>query len=253
MSLDGAEMTQITTQSKILWNEALEQLVKGLGEKALSMSWLHNFCEKRFSYFNNFLAIPAIILSTITGAGTVAFGSNNETVAFAMGALSITVSIISTLNSYFTFAKRAEAHRITSVSYSKLYLMISIELSLPRERRMGPKDFLKVCSEQIQRLNEIQPLVADAAIKAYNIKFKDEPPTISRPECTNGLVDIRVYIDDTLQKQRSFIDGGVKLPVVEEAIVAPLTEDIALEVGHQTQDTNVLQKAKKTSRPPPFR
>jgi hypothetical protein len=180
--------------STVEWNDAIEALIKSLGEKALSLSWLHNKCDKQYSYYNNFLAIPTIVLSTITGVGTAGFGTNTA-VNYAMAGISILVSVISTLNSYFLFAKRAEAHRITAISYSKLYLQISIELSLPRKKRMNVKDFLKVVSEQIQRLNEIQPQVSDYVIKQYNIKFKDEPPTISKPEITNGLVEIKCFTE----------------------------------------------------------
>lgn len=177
-----------------VWTDAIEALVRSLGEKALSYSWLHGRAEKRYSWMNNWLAIPSIVISTITGVGTVGFGNVGD-VAYAMGALSIVVSIFGTLNSYFSFAKRAEAHRITSVNYSKLYLQISIELSLPRLKRMNVKDFLKTVSEQIQRLNEIQPQIPDMVIQEYQVKFKDEPTTISRPEITNGLVQIQVFVD----------------------------------------------------------
>jgi hypothetical protein len=179
----------------ILWNSATEGLIKSLGEKALSLSWLHNRSEIRYNYLNNFLAIPAIIISTITGVGTAGLGTT-DLVKWITASLSIMVSVISTLNSYFSFAKRAEAHRITAINYSKLYLMISIELSLPRMKRMGVKSFLKVVSEQVQRLNEIQPTVPDAIIKEYNIKFKDEPSSIAKPEITNGLVELQVYINE---------------------------------------------------------
>lgn len=181
---------------EIIWTDAIETLIKGLGEKALSMAWLHNRSEKFYSYRNNYLAIPTIVLSTITGVGTASWGSEPN-INFVMAGFSIIVSIISTLNSYFAFAKKAEAHRITSVSYSKLYLQISIELSLPRKKRMNVKDFLKTVSEQVQRLNEISPNVPDTIINDYNLKFKDEPRTISRPEITNGLVDIKIYNDMT--------------------------------------------------------
>jgi hypothetical protein len=182
--------------NNVEWNDAIEQLIKSLGEKALSLSWLHNRSEKQYSYYNNYLAIPTIVLSTITGVGTAGFGTDKN-VNYAMAGISILVSVISTLNSYFLFAKRAEAHRITAISYSKLYLQISIELSLPRKKRMNVKDFLKVVSEQIQRLNEIQPQVSDLVIKQYNEKFKDEPPTISKPEITNGLVEIKCFVEPT--------------------------------------------------------
>lgn len=187
-------MSQPLIVTDVVWNEAIESLVKSLGEKALSLSWLHNYSDKYFTYWTNFLAIPTIVLSTISGVGSAGFGED-RTVNYIMAGVSVIVSIISTLNSYFLFAKRAEAHRITAISYSKLYLQISIELSLPRKKRMNVKDFLKVVSEQIQRLNEIQPQVPDKAILEYNRKFKDEPETISKPEITNGLVEIKCYVD----------------------------------------------------------
>jgi hypothetical protein len=180
--------------SEPVWTDAIEALVKSLGEKALSMSWLHGRAEKRYSWMNNWLAIPSIVISTITGVGTVGFGAIGD-ISYIMGSLSIIVSILGTLNSYFAFAKRAEAHRITSVNYSKLYLQISIEMSLPRLKRMNVKDFLKGVSEQIQRLNEIQPQIPDLVILDYQRKFKDEPNTISKPEITNGLVEIQIFKD----------------------------------------------------------
>jgi hypothetical protein len=180
--------------TEVVWTDAIESLVKSLGEKALSMSWLHNRAEKRFTGLNNAMAIPSIIISTITGAGTIAFGSQGD-ISYIMGAFSIVVSILSTLNSFFAWAKRSEQHRLTAVNYSKLYLQISIELALPRSKRMNVKSFLQTINEQIQRLNEVQPLVPDEIIADYNTKFKDEPTTISRPEIVNGLVSIQVYID----------------------------------------------------------
>lgn len=181
-----------TTPPQIVWNEAIESLIKGLGEKALSLSWLHNRSEKQYSSYNNFLALPAIVLSGVTATIGGTFAGNKD-VSYGTTIASIIVSVITTLNSYFSFAKRAESHRITAINYSKLYLQISIELSLPRQKRMNVKDFLKVVSEQIQRLNEVQPQVSDKVIKQYNEKFKDEPPTISKPEITNGLVEIKIY------------------------------------------------------------
>lgn len=210
-----------SSANTVKWNEATEGLIKGIGEKALSMSWLHNRSEKRYKYLNNFLAIPSIVLSSITGAGSIGFGSENG-ISVIMGGISLLVSILSTLNSYFVFAQRSTEHRIASIQYSKLYLTISIELALPRHKRMYVKDFLKVISQEIQRLNEIQPQIPDTVIKAYNVHFKDEPDTIARPEVTNGLVSITIYNEP--EPPAVQVDMGVRIAdevPVEEAAAAP--------------------------------
>lgn len=230
-------MTEIQTPTNIKWNDAVECLIKGIGEKALSMSWLHNKSEKRYKYLNNYLAIPSIILSSITGAGSIGFGSQGD-ISYIMGALSLLVSILSTLNSYFVFAQRSTEHRIASVQYSKLYLTISIELALPRVKRMNVKDFLKLISQESQRLNEIQPQVPDIIINAYNKHFKDEPKTISRPEITNGLVSIGIYNEiDTppstiTEKPIIRIDTGIQTILDNpEIVIIPenVPEDIKKE------------------------
>jgi hypothetical protein len=216
--------------SNIKWNDAVERLIKGIGEKALSMSWLHNKSEKRYKYLNNYLAIPSIILSSVTGAGSIGFGSEGN-ISYIMGGLSLLVSILSTLNSYFVFAQRSTEHKIAAVQYSKLYLTISIELALPRLKRMNVKDFLKVISQECQRLNEIQPQIPDIVIKEYKKAFKDEPETISRPEITNGLVSIGIYNETEspptiVERPAITIDTGIQTILDNPEIVIISNDDL---------------------------
>jgi hypothetical protein len=180
---------------EIEWNDAIENLIKEQGEKALAYNWLHTRCEKRYSRLNNYISLPTIGLSTLAGSASIAsnqFG-DSKYIPLGIGALSIIVGIISTINSYFSWAKRAENHRISALNYSKLYLFISIELSLPREKRMNPRDFIKVIREQIERLGEISPPVADDIIKDFKHEFDGKYPNVSKPEITNGLVEIKIY------------------------------------------------------------
>jgi len=192
---DNTSLSEINTENTIEWNDAIETLIKEQGEKSLAYNWLHTRCEKKFSRSNNYIAIPCIVLSTLSGSASIAsnqFGDSNF-IALGIGALSIFVGILSTINSYFSWAKRAENHRISALNYSKLYLFISIELSLPREKRMNPRDFIKVIREQVERLGEISPPVADDIIHQFKHDFDGKYPNVSRPEVTNGLVEIKVY------------------------------------------------------------
>jgi hypothetical protein len=189
------ENIELEDNNKIEWNDAIETLIKEQGEKALAYNWLHTRCEKKYSHLNNYIAIPCIVMSTISGSASIAsnqFGDNMY-IPLGIGAFSILVGILSTINSYFSWAKRAENHRISALNYSKLYLFISIELSLPRDKRMNPRDFIKVIREQIERLGEISPPVADDIIKNFKHEFDGKYPNVSKPEITNGLIEIKVY------------------------------------------------------------
>jgi hypothetical protein len=185
----------LESSGAIEWNDAIEILIKEQGEKALAYNWLHTRCEKKFSHLNNYIAIPCIVMSTISGSASIASNQFGDSmyIPLGIGAFSILVGILSTINSYFSWAKRAENHRISALNYSKLYLFISIELSLPREKRMNPRDFIKVIREQIERLGEISPPVADEIIKDFKHEFDGKYPNVSKPEITNGLVEIKIY------------------------------------------------------------
>ena len=188
-------LLDIETNNTIEWNDAIETLIKEQGEKALSYNWLHTRCEKKFSNANNYIAIPCIIMSTLSGSASIASNQlgDDKFISLGIGAFSILVGILSTINSYFSWAKRAENHRISALNYSKLYLFISIELSLPRDKRMNPRDFIKVIREQIERLGEISPPVADDIIGHFKKEFDGKYPNVSKPEITNGLIEIKVY------------------------------------------------------------
>jgi hypothetical protein len=197
MSEDSKELTNVDIENNtnIEWNDAIETLIKEQGEKSLSYNWLHTRCEKKFSNANNYIALPVIIFSTAAGSASIASNQFGDSmyIPLGIGALSILVGILSTINSYFSWAKRAENHRISALNYSKLYLFISIELSLPRDKRMNPRDFIKVIREQIERLGEISPPVADDIIGQFKKEFDGKYPNVSKPEITNGLIEIKVY------------------------------------------------------------
>jgi hypothetical protein len=73
-----------------------------------------------------------------------------------------------------------------------MYRFLSVEMSLPRDERMKPKDLLKYVRNEYERLNEISPLIPGNLIKIFNVKFANEKE-ISQPEEVNGLEKITVY------------------------------------------------------------
>ena len=178
----------------ISWNKSLEKLIAEEGEKCSGNAWLHAECEKHFSRHANAIAIPVIILSTLAGSANMASSTmfNNPAVSsISIGALSILTGIISTIGSYFGWAKRAENHRICAIQYAKLARYLTIEMSLPAKERLKASDLLKITREQIERLLEISPIVPDVIIAKYKEKFKDYED-IAHPESTNGLHKVAI-------------------------------------------------------------
>lgn len=180
---------------EIHWTVKLEEYFASTGEKAHCLSWVHKQSEALYSSRRNWIDLPVIV-----GSGVIAFLNAGSSTLFedpkissvALGVGSLFVGVLNTLGSYFGWAKRAEGHRISSIHYSKLYRFITVELSLPREERMNPHDFLKYVKDQYDRLQEISPMVPQQVVHEFQRKFKHETE-ISKPEEANGLEKITIY------------------------------------------------------------
>ena len=171
-----------------------------------------------FSYRRTFIDLPVIVLSSVTGflsvGSTSMFAGRQMEASMALGGISLFVSILNTMGSYFGFAKLAEAHRIASIHYSKLYRFITVELALPRDERMNPPDFLKYTKEMYDRLTEISPVIPELVIKEFREKFAEEAQSISVPEQMNGLESIKVYSEKDLEED---LEIGFKTRKIEKS------------------------------------
>ena len=194
---------------QITWNDSLEILVAEEAEKCGGLSWLHGECEKYFSFRTNCIALPVIILSTVNGflsGSSQSIFSNAQASSIGLGVLSLFTGVLSTIGSYFAWAKRTEAHRISAIQYQKIAKFLTIELSLPKKERVAAKDILKITREQIERLMEISPAVPDGIIYKYRNTFK-ELNDIAQPEIIQGFkkVNINKYEDKIDVKTESKI------------------------------------------------
>jgi hypothetical protein len=184
----------------ITWNPELEQLLAEEGEKALGSSWLHNQCEAYYAQRHQWITIPCVILSTLSGAGSIGSQTmfeDGKSASLSIGAVSIFVGILQTLASFWGFAKLQEAHRNADIQWSKLHRFIAVEMTLPRQERITAKDMLKICRETIERLSESSPLIPDAITHNFTKKFGKSYPTVAVPDVANGLKKITINSHQT--------------------------------------------------------
>lgn len=190
-------MSVIPDEREIGWSNQLETLIASEGEKARGLSWLHQQCEALYNFKNNMIAIPVIVLSTLAGTASVGssslFPDDTKTGSIVIGLVSIGVGILNTISSYFSFSKKAEAHRIAYLTYNKLFTTVAVELALPREERASPEQILHQLRTTMERLEETTPSPPPSIIKKFNQHFKDEDKSISRPVQVNGLQKIVVF------------------------------------------------------------
>jgi hypothetical protein len=203
--------SDIIQKADIHWNSRLEKYFADTGEKAHCFSWLHKRAEEMYSKKTVFIDLPVIILGVLNGAtsiGSQSLFGDSQFASVGIGVVALITSILSTIGSYFSWSRRAEAHKISSLQYAKLYRFLSIEMSLPRNERMSPADLLKYVREQYDRFSETSPLIPPSIIELFRTRFdKVEYSEIARPEEANGLSAISVYRDHTAPNSPSETPG----------------------------------------------
>jgi hypothetical protein len=179
----------------ITYHEALENLIAHEAERCAGLSWMHGRSEAYYSVRNTGVTLPTIVLSTLVGflSGTSSSIFSDATMgSIGIGSVSLFTGVLSTIGTFFSFAKKAEGHRIASIQYSKISRFLSIELTLPRSERMAAADLLKMTKDNIERQIETSPPIPDAIISEFKRKFKDTKD-IAIPEVANGIH--KVYVN----------------------------------------------------------
>ena len=198
--------------NSISWNPALAKLIAREGEKCAGLAWLYSESERYYSRNNSLVALPVIILSTLTGflsgsSGMIFGGSDMSSIG--TGAVSLFTGVLSTIGSYYAWAKKSEACRISALQYSKLQKVISIEMTLPQNERIPAPVMLKTIRENVERLLETSPTVPEHVIEKYKLKFKHETD-VAHPEITNGIPKVEINETDTSKSEVVAIPVTVK-------------------------------------------
>jgi hypothetical protein len=194
---------------EIHYSDSLDKLFKKSGENFLCLRWAQEESQRWTAQMNTYFTIPTIILSGLTGIGSV--GSDTllpfTGASTLIGLLSFVCATLQTIASYFAFAKRSEAHRIGAIQYAKMYQIISFELSRPRNERMSANKLMDLIKSESDRLLEISPQIPRHIIDAFREKFKEDYTKISVPLVLNGLepievVHVEIPLTQTQQQQQ---------------------------------------------------
>jgi len=186
-------MSEEDEKRKITYNGDLERLIADEAERCSGYAWLHTRAEAHYAIRNTLVALPTIVLSTLVGflSGTSSsIFPDGMMGSIGIGSVSLFTGVISTIGTFFGFAKRCEGHRMSAIQYSKIAKFLTIELTLPRSERMSAQDLLKITRDSIERQLEISPPIPDSIIKDFQNRFKDA--TCAIPEVANGLHIVNV-------------------------------------------------------------
>lgn len=180
----------------------IEQLLKSYGEQFQSLALLHHFSYQKYSYLSAYTNIPVIVLSALLSVIINITLFDNQDILMAF--ISATIGIIKTIDSYFDYTKKSEQFKAVKLQYDSLFNLISINLSLERERRISYLEFINIITNQLDAIKKQEPPIDDDIIKKYNDKYKEDNKA-SKPPIVNGLSIIKINSNLSPTSPKSFI------------------------------------------------
>jgi len=177
------------------WNSAHETLLASIGDKANCMRWMHTQSQLYYDRWNFWLTIPSVAFTALSGSaciGLTRFDAGAQaTATIVVGAITIVSGIMTSINQILKSAQYSEGHRLASISYGKLFRVISNELALRRDQRTNAQEFLKVIRTEQDRLEESSPIIHGNIIRRFNEKVETNV-TLEKPEIVGELDHIHV-------------------------------------------------------------
>jgi hypothetical protein len=140
------------------------ELLKKWSNIAKNYSLLHHRAFLEYQNKNYSMAIPIIIMSTLSG--TASFSINHfpleyqRYVPLAIGGINIFVGILQTMIQFFKINEFINDHKKASIEFEKYSRNIIAELILPEhERTYSGTEFIHICKKEIDRIIEQSPSV----------------------------------------------------------------------------------------------
>lgn len=197
-----------------IWEKQHEIVLKNWGEISACYAWMHDRAFREYKRKNIHYAIPVIILSTLTGTANFAQQNIPEQLRpmaiMVIGGLNLLSGLITTLAQFFKVNELQEAHRSSSVMFSKFSRNITVELNIPVNDRCSDGSVLvESCRQEYNRMIEQSPSIPSSILKLFNTKFKHglfSKPSISQLHEIIIYKDLETSIEMEQQKRHRLIE-----------------------------------------------
>ena len=124
-------------------------------QKAALNSDMHRRAAHYYVTRGQFLAVPVVLLSAVSGVGTLA--ANDETLTTISGVLMLLVSGLTGVQKVMGWERLSQQHREMSNAYDALIAELETELSMPVELRRDARDYVEDCKQRFALLAKTCP------------------------------------------------------------------------------------------------
>ena len=209
------------------WTDEHEATLKGWGEEAKGLSWMHGRCEKWFGVWDRMIGIPAGIIAVLVSISIFANSSSHLWIRILQGVVTFISGALVFLQNFLEFGKRTRGHGEARIHYESHADSIEAELSMLRPNRTSAQHFFRAKQKERNDLRLADyPTILDRYIQQYKVKFSQK--NIAQPLVTDVLNEIIVHSDGggggRGGREPTRVASGVVAEIIRREADNPLTK-----------------------------
>ena len=181
----------------ITWSTSVETLLSRYCDEAAARESMHRMAFYQHRRWISWFQIPIICCSALSGSiqfFSKSFPAAEEHIITGTASLSILTSLLSAVMSYLKIGERMTKNEQALIGWQNFFNHIKHQLSLEREQREAPDEFMLWVKNTYERLFELSPIISQKFInktKAKIRKYGDQNFLV--PNYLNGLSHTRAF------------------------------------------------------------
>lgn len=182
------------------WEASIEGLLQKYSDESQTREALHRLSYYRYKRLTTYFNLPIIVLSALSGSFqflSKGYPSVEKHIVTGTASLSILTAIISAVSSYLKLGESKSKHEQSANAWLLFHNEVKHQLSLRRDLRHEPTEFLQNCKTQYDRLFELSPICSSRMITIVKKKIiAVANPEFVCPTYLNGFRHTEVYREE---------------------------------------------------------
>jgi hypothetical protein len=210
------------------WSDNMEDLMKGWGEKAAGLRFMHGHASGQWKAFANQLSITGIVVTGVASTlSLVATSIDDEVVKngilFGVGGIGLISTLVQSFKKFYNAEEKAADHGSVSKQFGSFYRYMTLQMGMSREDR-DPADLLSTWAlKEYERLQQEAPNLGGGSISLFKKTFTSDHQAV--PDVAEDEFIIKIYRPIDTSTNLVIAPKDVKVEAESEVASASVSAD----------------------------
>ena len=178
------------------WGENMELLMKGWGEKAAGLRFMHNAAAGTWKSFGNKLTLTSIVITTIASTASLIASSVDDVqaknaVLYVTGGIGVVSSLVQSLKKFYNAEEKSAEHAAIAKQWGALDRYMTLQMALSRGDRLPSDQLSEFALKEFERMQQDAPPLGGGQISLFKKVFKSSNQAV--PDICEDEFNIKIY------------------------------------------------------------